>query len=58
MLQQLGPGRKENRKENRLVRLRASLACEQQRWALGFLISCYQIFAFGKDAPTLQHSSI
>jgi hypothetical protein len=26
-------------------------------WAFGFLISCYQIFAFGKNAPNLQHFS-
>jgi len=26
-------------------------------WAFGFLISCYQIFAFGKNPPNLQHFS-
>jgi hypothetical protein len=26
-------------------------------WAFGFLISCYQIFGFGNNAPNLQHFS-
>jgi len=26
-------------------------------WAFGFLISCYQIFGFGKNAPNLQDFS-